>query len=343
MRKHISLFVAVSIAGILGAGCQTMTPPAVIAPVAPAPDEQVTIDNLIVVADGSGSMYPPAKFALEKEILRSFVNGVPPGDFQVGMILYGGESTQRWRKHVPAAFDRHDLQGFVASLEWLGASTPLARVLDKLQPGLAGTTGNTALVILSDGEANAPTQTMDAAARLINTAGGAVCIHTVHFGANAAGGQLLANLAAISGCGTAYHANQLAQAEGMTAFVRDVFFGPANASQAADHGPGIYFDTDKAHLREAASLTIDSIAEAMRTDPTMRVRVEGHTDDRGSESYNMTLSEQRANAVKKALVNRGIDASRIDTVGYGLTRPTVPNRSPENRQFNRRAEIVPIP
>jgi OmpA-OmpF porin, OOP family len=75
------------------------------------------------------------------------------------------------------------------------------------------------------------------------------------------------------------------------------------------------------------------------------VTIEGHTDSIGSESYNQRLSERRALAVKHYLVSRGVAGDRLDTVGYGESRPVAPNKTPdgkdnpEGRAMNRRAEL----
>ncbi|GAX60515.1 outer membrane protein and related peptidoglycan-associated (lipo)proteins [Candidatus Scalindua japonica] len=74
----------------------------------------------------------------------------------------------------------------------------------------------------------------------------------------------------------------------------------------------------------------------------MKVRIEGHTDDIGSMKYNMDLSSKRAQAIKDYLVGKGIDPSRITTIGLGYTQPIADNDTPEGRALNRRAEIIPI-
>lgn len=78
----------------------------------------------------------------------------------------------------------------------------------------------------------------------------------------------------------------------------------------------------------------------MRENPKMNAEVEGHTDNIGSAAFNQRLSERRADAVKDVLVKSGIEADRITTVGYGLTRPIAPNDTEEGRAKNRRVAIV---
>jgi outer membrane protein OmpA-like peptidoglycan-associated protein len=77
--------------------------------------------------------------------------------------------------------------------------------------------------------------------------------------------------------------------------------------------------------------------------PETRIRIEGHTDSTGGEAYNQALSERRAESVKNELVAQNIAAERIQTVGYGLSRPVATNETPEGRQLNRRVQVVIIP
>jgi outer membrane protein OmpA-like peptidoglycan-associated protein len=102
----------------------------------------------------------------------------------------------------------------------------------------------------------------------------------------------------------------------------------------------VLFDTAQATLKPGAATTIDRLAQFMRDYPERSVRIEGHTDSVGSDETNQQLSERRASAVRDALVMRGIDASRIQAVGYGEARPIAGNDSAGGRQQNRRIEIV---
>jgi outer membrane protein OmpA-like peptidoglycan-associated protein len=107
----------------------------------------------------------------------------------------------------------------------------------------------------------------------------------------------------------------------------------------------VLFDTDQATLRPDAQAALDAIARRIRQDArNARLLVEGHTDDRGDETYGLRLSERRAAAVAAWLVSEaGFDRSRIRTRGLGETAPAVPNTSAANRQKNRRVVITVIP
>ena len=81
-----------------------------------------------------------------------------------------------------------------------------------------------------------------------------------------------------------------------------------------------------------------SLAEFMKTYPSVTTTVEGHTDSVGSDAYNQNLSERRANAVREALISEGVDGSRVSSVGYGEARPIADNSTDEGRSMNRRVE-----
>lgn len=102
----------------------------------------------------------------------------------------------------------------------------------------------------------------------------------------------------------------------------------------------VLFATDKAVLLPGAMQTMDKLAEFLQKNPDRKVMIEGHTDNVGSDQYNVFLSQRRADAVKKALMDRGIPADRIVTKGYGKTYPVAGNNTAAGRQQNRRVEVV---
>ena len=102
----------------------------------------------------------------------------------------------------------------------------------------------------------------------------------------------------------------------------------------------VVFDPGKASLQPSAMTAIDRLAQLLGVYPERSVRIEGHTDSVGDAAANQALSERRAAAVRDALVARGVEAARIESVGYGATRPIADNRTEGGRQKNRRIEIV---
>ena len=102
----------------------------------------------------------------------------------------------------------------------------------------------------------------------------------------------------------------------------------------------VLFAVNKAALKPGAMKNIDRLAEFMKADSHRNVMIEGYTDNTGSPGYNKTLSEKRAEAVRDALVDKGIDSQRIVTRGYGEDYPVASNKTAAGRQLNRRVEIV---
>jgi outer membrane protein OmpA-like peptidoglycan-associated protein len=103
------------------------------------------------------------------------------------------------------------------------------------------------------------------------------------------------------------------------------------------------FDVNSAAVKPGAQTEIARVAEVLSRYPETRIRVEGHTDSTGGEAYNQTLSERRAESVKAELVARNVLAERIQTIGFGLSKPVATNETPEGRQLNRRVQVVIIP
>jgi OOP family OmpA-OmpF porin len=102
----------------------------------------------------------------------------------------------------------------------------------------------------------------------------------------------------------------------------------------------VLFDFDKATIKEAYTTKLSRFAEVLKSYPAVKTNLSAHTDSVGSDEYNLRLSQERADAVKKALINLGISNERITTVGYGETRPVASNETAEGREQNRRVEAT---
>ena len=102
------------------------------------------------------------------------------------------------------------------------------------------------------------------------------------------------------------------------------------------------FDTATAQLVPGAATTLDSVAAVLKHHPTAQIVLEGHTDNAGDPASNRVLSQSRADAIKAALVARGVAADRISTAGVGQQQPVASNDTEEGRAQNRRTEIVVV-
>src|SRR5450755_255188 len=102
----------------------------------------------------------------------------------------------------------------------------------------------------------------------------------------------------------------------------------------------IYFDFDSSEIKGEGAGIAAAHARYLATNPTLRVRLEGHTDERGSREYNIGLGERRAQSVRRALLLQGATETQLSTVSYGAERPVAAGSNESAWQQNRRVEIV---
>jgi outer membrane protein OmpA-like peptidoglycan-associated protein len=102
----------------------------------------------------------------------------------------------------------------------------------------------------------------------------------------------------------------------------------------------VLFDTGRAQLNPGAARKLDQLGQFLTEHPERRVQIDGFTDSVGTESFNQDLSQRRADAVKFALISRGVSPSRISSQGYGKGFPVADNTDSGGRQLNRRVEVV---
>jgi outer membrane protein OmpA-like peptidoglycan-associated protein len=102
----------------------------------------------------------------------------------------------------------------------------------------------------------------------------------------------------------------------------------------------VLFDTGRSELKSGARRSLDQIASFLSQHPERRVQVEGFTDSQGTDDYNLQLSQNRADAVARAIIQRGIDSQRVRAMGYGEEFPVASNDNSGSRQLNRRVEII---
>ena len=118
----------------------------------------------------------------------------------------------------------------------------------------------------------------------------------------------------------------------------------ANAGRAATDArnaltAAIHFDFDRSDITDEAKGILDAKVPVLNANPSLRIRVAGNTDSRGSDEYNLALGQRRAAAAKRYLTQRGIDASRIDVISYGEERPAAQGDDESAYSQNRRDEF----
>jgi peptidoglycan-associated lipoprotein len=111
--------------------------------------------------------------------------------------------------------------------------------------------------------------------------------------------------------------------------------GDANALEA------VYFDYDKSEIRSDAAATLRENAQVIKSNPGWgEVVIQGNTDERGTEEYNLALGERRAVAVKRYLQDLGVESTRLRTVSFGEAKPAVPGHDESAWRYNRRSDFV---
>ncbi len=119
-----------------------------------------------------------------------------------------------------------------------------------------------------------------------------------------------------------------------------VVAGPSDEDLFAQNVKDIYFDYDKYDLRASEQASLQGDIAFLQQHPNVHITIEGHCDSRGSTEYNLALGDNRAGAVKNALVQGGISADRIKTISYGKERPFCTEENEECWQQNRRGHFV---
>jgi outer membrane protein OmpA-like peptidoglycan-associated protein len=105
---------------------------------------------------------------------------------------------------------------------------------------------------------------------------------------------------------------------------------------------GINFETGSAKIMKNSFKLLDEAVEMLKKFEGLRLRIEGHTDNQGKPDMNQKLSQDRAESVRSYMVSKGVGADRLESAGYGDTKPAKPNDTPQGRAANRRIEFVPL-
>ena len=358
--------------------CNTpVVKPVDVQPVAPSSGETVVVDQSILIVDSSGSISRMDQFPNEKALVQSLVSAMPAGKYEAGAIQFGGVKRD---SKLLKTFDRSALGSYAGGIKYLSEGTPLDQVLMEAGDQLRGKGDHAAITVVSDGlptdVVGAPVKeqrVLDAAQAAAKGYKGKVCIHTVQIGSDPEGAAFLQKLSNVTGCGSHRAASSLGTSAAIQSFQRDVYLGAAAVAKAVDgddDGDGVpnsrdkcpntpklvkvdergcwvaqdlHFDTNSSEIaKDSQELLKERALPVFKANPDLRVRIDGHTDSRGSDAYNQALSERRADAVRKFLVDHGVDAKRLETRGYGESQPEVPNTSPDNMRLNRRVEFTPL-
>lgn len=332
-------------------------------------------DTFFVINDSSSSMSDiytgsgydtSTKLTVEKEILGRMNKTIPNISLTSGLRSYGFGPCLSWGytqlNQAVQNYSSSAFSGAISSLTCSSGGTPVASAFEAASADLSTTTGNIAVILLSDGHSFdiSPSPAVQA---LKDQYGDKLCLYTVWVGNdNEAPGQaVLQDLSNLSGCGFSTTASAIASSDGMANFVSNVFFKPWVEGDADGDGVldskdkcpntpkgaivdkdgcwafhGVLFDYDQSTIKAGYENVFDNAITVLKLNPSLTVEIQGHTDNHGSDEYNQRLSYARAESVKQLLVSNGIEGSRLTTRGFGESQPVASNATDAGRAHNRR-------
>jgi len=338
------------------------------------------VDNFIVVFDASSSMRHDNKFTIAKALANRMNLTIPEMGQTAGLRSFGHDpEVSKNHTELLYGMEKYSTAGAKGSLDAItkpGGWSPLGTALDAVQLDFEGLSGvHNAVIIISDGlEMETKIAQVQA---LKDKYGSSICFYPIQVGDSPEGKVFLQEVAKIGDCGFYSTADDLMVGDGMAAFVKKVFLkkkamapapAPMKAERKDSDGDGVYddedqcpgtpvgakvnavgcwtldsvlFDFDKAEIKPAGYPLLDAIVVIMEKNPAMSVELQGHTDNVGTETYNMDLSMRRSNAVANYLVDKGILRNRMATTGFGFKSPVALNGTDFGRSLNRRVELHP--
>jgi OOP family OmpA-OmpF porin len=358
VRNMIKLMVVVLSLALLG-GCATVIQPIPAQDLNPKLKSGALVqktNNFEVIMDTSASMDDPyqwshyaytttmktTKIEFEQSLVQLFNDTIPNLKLTAGLRDFAGERmltrpfmTKLWYGMAP--WVKEDLGKTIFEINTYGVESPLDLALDAATTDLKPLAGQSAVIIFSDGlempKAVASAQAMK------TTLKDKVCIYAVLIGDDVItldkpqgeGKALLDQVVKAGQCGFMVTGKQVSTAAGMADFVEKIFLGPPVAAAvvpAAVLPPGVvaqldtvYFDFDKYNVKSEFKDAVKKNADYLKANKANNVLIEGNTDERGTNEYNMALGQRRADSAAKALQAAGVEAKRIKAMSNGEEKP----------------------
>jgi len=324
------------------------------------------VDNALFMLDASSTMddgyLEEQKLSIAQNLLHRMNASISGLKLNTGLAVFG---PNRGGSVLVYGMQPHDPAKFAAAVRAASADglTPLALPITNAIENLKNTKGRIAVIMLSDGLNTEKASPIQAAVELKKVYGDRVCIYTVLIGNDPGGKAALAAIAKTGGCGFATTSDNLTSGGELAGFLEKVFLEkapapmpPAPVVMAPRPAPapvpapmpmvkervvlrGINFDFDKSVVKAEFAPVLDVAADILKERPGLKVVIEGHTCNIGTEAYNQKLSERRAKAVHAYLVKKGVNASNLSMVGYGEMQPMADNKTRSGRELNRRSEF----
>lgn len=319
------------------------------------------VDNFILLIDQSGSMaednakLKQKKIVLATDIVSRLDKAIPPLDYTSGMYLFSPDKTVSAMGPYKDGALAAAAAGVDTNFHVFGRFTGIGNGLASMDPVINGLKGKTALVLFTDGHNNFGKEPVAQAKALYDKYGDNLCIHVVGFADTPYGQKVIDGIRGLSGCTVATDVQALAADAAIAQYAKDVFYDEVAVQPPMKAAPApvlpapivakevitfsLHFGFDKHKITDEMIPTLEQAKLILEEYPTANYIISGHADSTGPEVYNQGLSERRAASVKNWLVENGVAASRLETVGYGETRPKYDNSTREGRALNRRVEI----
>lgn len=343
------------------------------------------VDNFLIIFDASSSLDESNNFDISQALVIRMNETLPELGQTAGLRSFGHspavskESTQLF--YGMEKYATQNLKTHFDKISKAGGYSPMYKAFDQAKTDLKGLSGNTAVIIISDGLALGG-DAKASAKNLKDLYGASICFYPILVGTSPEGEGLMKDIATIGGCGFYSTADDVLTSAGMAGFVEKVFLSkkpaapvvvvapaaPVMAMKKDSDKDGVYdeddkcpgtplgakvniagcwvlgnvlFDSNMDVIKPVAYPLLDDVVTIFEKNPGMNVELQGHCDNTGAAAYNMDLSLRRANAVKKFLVSKGISENRLTTKGFGFTKPVGSNETKEGRSMNRRVELFP--
>jgi OOP family OmpA-OmpF porin len=310
------------------------------------------LKNFDVLVDSSG-LDSNGTGMLEK--ILNQINSSIPKDIpspQAGIHTFAPEATKlEFATYTPELFQQ-GIQNLIRGFS-NGEKSSLGNGLNHFAPFYSAMQRQGAVIVMTDGEYSSGRDSLNETKIFYLTQPG-LCLHFISFADSPEGQKLIDSMAGISKCSVSARAADLLDNSGLTAdFVRRALLIPGTAVALADAANAgkeelvidslmltMPFAFNSASLDPRTIKIVDALADKLRRQPEISLKIDGFTCDIGTESYNLDLSRRRAEAVKNYLVNAGITPNRLITEGHGEANPFYDNKTPEGRFLNRRAEFT---
>lgn len=340
----------------------------------PADKYEPKVNNFEVIIDASSSMGDRVDGKAKIDIAKEFVarmNRVLPGlNFNAALWTFGHNPIvtlkQTLCRYEFGPYDKARFETALQGINHTGGDSPMAAALKAVDSDFAAAHGDTALIIVSDGD-GPETLAADAVKVLKEKYKTGLCIYPVLIGHDSAGIGQMNDLAWMGECGFAVNASDIDTDPAMADYVEKVFLSRMVFKDT--DGDGIYdrydqcpktpvgavvdkrgcwtvedvaYGFDKWKLRPEYYPVLDRMVKVFMANPKLKVEIQGHTDNIGTQAYNLALSEKRGVSVMNYLVEKGVARDRMYVVGYGAEKPVADNTTADGRARNRRVELKPV-